>query len=90
MRVKNLVPREHGAWAILILPYVLGTVLGGGFSRKSFLDLLAVVLIFLARQPLGVLGRGLVLKGKRAEKLPSIGLLLSFMLLSSTGFCWAS
>lgn len=91
MPAKKLIPKEHGAWAMLILPYVIGAVVGRGFSGKSFLGLVAVILLFLARQPLGILAKGLVLKGKRAEKLPSIELLLSFILLSSTGsglFLW--
>lgn len=38
MSVKSLIPKEHGAWAMLILPYIIGTVVGGGFSGKSFFE----------------------------------------------------
>jgi hypothetical protein len=85
MNVKNLFPREHGAWAILILPYVIGTVVGGGFSGKSFLGLVSIILLFLGRQPLGMMAKSWVRREKRSGRPSSTGLMLSFMLLSSTG-----
>lgn len=41
-------PREHGAWAMLLIPFVAGAAIGG-LSLASGLSLAAMLLMFLAR-----------------------------------------
>jgi YwiC-like protein len=48
-------PREHGAWAMLYVPFVLGTIAGlrtSHFSPTIIFLLLSVTFIFIARQSL--------------------------------------
>jgi len=50
-------PREHGAWGMLLLPFVAGIVLGGRWTGPVFIALAAVFLAFVIREPLTVLAR---------------------------------
>ena len=52
---KILVPKEHGAWAMLILPYFIGVVITDGLSTRTILGLISVLLLFLSRSPLIIL-----------------------------------
>lgn len=61
-----MVPIEHGAWAMLLLPYFIGISIGGGLSGREILGLLAVLLLFFSRQPLLML-----VKTKASEAEPS-------------------
>jgi hypothetical protein len=46
------IPREHGAWAILYTPYLIGTMVAGAVEPvPSLLLLLAITAVFLAREP---------------------------------------
>lgn len=49
-----VLPREHGAWGILLVPFLTAAGIAGVFSPAVVLALLAVVLAFLARTPLSV------------------------------------
>ncbi len=44
-------PKEHGSWAILLVPFLIGAKIGGGFDIKTVLFLVSVLSIFLAYQP---------------------------------------
>ncbi|MEN3037954.1 MAG: YwiC-like family protein [Candidatus Kryptonium sp.] len=44
-------PKEHGSWAILLIPFIIGAKLGGGFDIKSIIFLVSVLSIFLSYQP---------------------------------------
>jgi hypothetical protein len=44
-------PREHGSWAILLVPFIIGAKIGGGFDIKTLLFLISILSIFLAYQP---------------------------------------
>lgn len=44
-------PREHGAWAILLVPFLTAVVIAQRATPAVFLALAAVVLAFLARNP---------------------------------------
>jgi hypothetical protein len=44
-------PKEHGSWAILLVPFVIGAKIGGGFDIKTALFLISVLSIFLSYQP---------------------------------------
>ncbi len=43
--------KEHGSWAILLVPFIIGAKIGGGFEIKTLLFLISVLAIFLAYQP---------------------------------------
>lgn len=48
-------PREHGAWGILLIPFLTAVVVAGKFSPAVLLALAAVLAAFLARYPLELL-----------------------------------
>lgn len=52
-----LFPREHGAWGMLLLPFVAGAILSRGWNTSLGVSLVAVVLAFVVREPLTVLAR---------------------------------
>ena len=45
-------PREHGAWAMLIVPWAVGGVLGGGLTPPRVLVLIGALALFLAQHRL--------------------------------------
>jgi len=47
-----MLPREHGAWAMLLMPYLAGTLVGGWGGWRSILLLVSVLLLFSASRPL--------------------------------------
>lgn len=53
-----MLPREHGAWAMLLMPYLLGTIAGRHLGLPSLLLLAAVLLLFTASRPLDLLMQG--------------------------------
>jgi hypothetical protein len=54
---NTMLPREHGAWAMLLLPYLCGLVLVGRWHWSVVPATAALLSVFLIRQPLVVLGR---------------------------------
>lgn len=50
--MKLLLPREHGAWGILLVPFFTAAAIAGAFDAAVALALGTVVLAFLARAPL--------------------------------------
>jgi len=52
-----LLPREHGAWGMLMVPFVCSAALAGKFDANVVAGLLAALSLFLLREPLIVLAR---------------------------------
>lgn len=52
-----VVPREHGAWAMWIMPGIVGAVLAGVNYHLSALLLFAALLLFVGRYPISVWAR---------------------------------
>ncbi|MBL8166624.1 MAG: YwiC-like family protein [Acidobacteria bacterium] len=52
IRTSLKLPKEHGAWAMLYVPFVLGAIVGGDFGLPIVLLLLAVTALFIARESL--------------------------------------
>lgn len=50
-----LLPREHGTWGILLVPFLTATAIAGVWTAPVGVALLAVLLVFLARLPAEVL-----------------------------------
>ncbi len=91
-RRQLILPAEHGAWAWLSFPFLLGLGLAGGFHPAAFLTLTAALAIFLLRQPATLWLR--VRRGKaRASDGPLaltwIGILMGVAALSLAGLGWA-
>lgn len=61
--MKLLFPREHGAWGIVLIPFLTAVAIAGRFSLAVPVGLLVVLLAFLARYPLELL----LLPGRRAH-----------------------
>ena len=51
------IPREHGAWAVLYAPFLIGAASGGRFEVEILIFWVAVTAFFLARHPLSRLAR---------------------------------
>lgn len=49
--MRLMIPREHGAWAMLLVPFASALVLAGGASWESLAALVAVLAVFLLREP---------------------------------------
>jgi YwiC-like protein len=45
-------PREHGAWAMLYVPFVLGIAVAGRFTWPALLLLLSTTALFISRESL--------------------------------------
>jgi YwiC-like protein len=52
-----LIPREHGAWAMLLTPFLASSILARRFSSESVAAAVVLVAVFLAREPLVILSR---------------------------------
>ncbi|MGI5835775.1 MAG: YwiC-like family protein [Chloroflexota bacterium] len=50
-----MLPREHGAWAMLLIPYFLGTVASGWGGWSSTLMLISIIALFTSVRPLEIL-----------------------------------
>lgn len=47
-----MLPREHGAWAMLLMPYLVGTAAAGWGGWASLLLLVSLLLLFSSSRPL--------------------------------------
>lgn len=54
MKLKKTLrlPKEHGAWAMLYVPFVAGVLVAGRFPLRVLLLLLAVTAVFISRESL--------------------------------------
>lgn len=51
-RTTLRLPREHGAWAMLLVPFVLGVLVAGKFTVSALLVLLSALAMFISRESL--------------------------------------
>lgn len=95
-RMKALVlPREHGAWGLLLIPLVAGACIGIPFGHgvsDLLLFIVAVMSLFLLRTPLeSYFGMGLMRATTPEEKkrvLQAIAVFLPFVVVSVGGLLW--
>lgn len=52
IRATLRLPKEHGAWAMLCIPFVAGVLVAGSVSLSLLLLALSVVFVFIARESL--------------------------------------
>lgn len=50
--MRLLLPREHGAWGVLLIPFLTTAAIGRRADAPVMLCLAAVFLLYLARHPL--------------------------------------
>ena len=55
MAIKPPIPKEHGSWAMLIVPLVIGLAVAPAWHRRSLVLLVAAFAFFLLRYPLATL-----------------------------------
>ena len=48
-------PKEHGAWGMLYVPFVIGVGIAGSFNFETLCLLIAITLAFLSQKPYGQL-----------------------------------
>ncbi len=65
-----LVPREHGAWAMLLIPLVVSLAAAGRWGLEGPLFLGTCLAIYTARQPINMLVRSLQEPGDEAKGRP--------------------
>jgi hypothetical protein len=68
MRWKSVLlvfPKEHGAWAVLFVPMIVGAVIADRFSANLILLFISALGFFLAYQPVQIL-----LRNVQKQKLP--------------------
>lgn len=58
MGMSSVIPREHGAWGILIFSMALGIGVSGQPELRVLLFSVAALALFLARRPLTLLAKG--------------------------------
>lgn len=52
MSMAGIMPREHGTWAMLLVPWIVGAGIGGRFDAAQVVLGLGLVLLFLAHNQL--------------------------------------
>jgi hypothetical protein len=50
LRRRFKLPKEHGAWAMLYIPFAIGTLVGSSLSWRLLLLLISVTFFFIARE----------------------------------------
>ncbi len=56
--MRLVLPREHGSWGILLVPFVTGVAVTGEWNLPALLALVAIVAVFLGRPSLELLIAG--------------------------------
>ena len=56
-RKKLLIPKEHGVWAMMYVPFIIGVWLAGGFRLATLLLFIAITSGYCARTPFMTLFR---------------------------------
>ncbi|MDW7680496.1 MAG: YwiC-like family protein [bacterium] len=84
--MKIYIPKEHGSWAILLIPYFIGVAITGDISSRTALGLIGILMLFFIRQPLL-----LILKNRNNYKMNHRALWLNFLIPLMAGlgiFFW--
>ncbi len=75
-------PREHGAWAMFLLPFFAGLAAAGALRWEAWAALAAILATFLAQEPLLILLRQRYLWKERREETGDAVLTLAWILPS--------
>ncbi|MCS6953242.1 MAG: YwiC-like family protein [Bryobacterales bacterium] len=80
MKRRFVWPREHGAWAMFLLPFFAGLVAAGDLRWEALPALVAVLGIFLMQEPLLVLLRQRYVWKERRESTADAAFSLTWLL----------
>jgi hypothetical protein len=84
-----LVPREHGAWAMLLFPFCSALVLARAWSWRALPAVVAAVGVFVLKEPLLVLARqAWIWKEPRPEAAAARRFLLAYGALTLLAGAW--
>lgn len=78
-----VVPREHGAWAMLVVPYIVGASIAGGITRDVIAGMAGVLMLFFSRASLALLVKHRSVDGSFGPD--SISLWLNFGFFAAAG-----
>ncbi len=78
-RYKMILPTEHGSWSLMLTPFVIGAGVAGKLPPPVWWCLIAVLALFLARQPITLWIR--VRRGKGRQTDGPAALFWSILLL---------
>ena len=79
-RSRLRLPREHGAWAMLYVPFAVGTLVAWTVSLRLLLLLLAVTFVFIARESLLVWWRS---RSRRREDFEARRFMIAYLSLAA-------
>jgi hypothetical protein len=79
---SSSIPKQHGAWSILIACFILGTFVGASFGVNSVVLLIAIIFGYIARHAWNVFFRQTRNKKRKSEAL---GWSLTYSLVSFAG-----
>ena len=82
LRATLNLPKEHGAWAMLYVPLVVGGLVAGTLSWRLVLLTLAITFVFIARAPLLIWWRARRRDLGRRTALRLLGTYLAFAVAS--------
>ncbi|MBI2854902.1 MAG: YwiC-like family protein [Chloroflexi bacterium] len=77
-RVRLLIPKEYGAWAMLLVPFMIGMAVASQWQTQSFVLLISMLSLYVARYPLVLWARS------RFCRFPE-GSVLSFLVFLTIG-----
>ena len=72
MTLTGAVPREHGTWAMVIVPWIVGCGIARGMTARGMLLLFAAIALFLAQHALTAWYRARRLPPARRASAPGI------------------
>ena len=72
LRKHFAIPSEHGAWAMWLGPFAVGLGIAWRFNLSVLWALWAMLLLFLARQPMIIFARALSGRRSRSDAFPAL------------------
>lgn len=85
LRKRLNLPREHGAWAMLYVPFVLGVLVAGKFTLPVVFLLVATTALFISRESLLLWWRARRATPRRADKRSGRGAGKTFLIYLTLG-----
>lgn len=84
LRSALKLPKEHGAWAMFYIPFVLGLLVARNFNAPSLLLLIAATAAFISRESLLVWWRARTRGRQTSSSIEAGRLLLVYLLIAVT------
>ncbi len=83
--MRIIFPKEHGSWAILLIPFLIGAKIGGRFEIKTLIFLISVLALFLAYQSMVITAKSKlqISKERLKDAITSLFIFLPVVAISS-------